>query len=348
MELFPTHIILSGSSISIEKLLQEKDDKSGWEKEWMDFLEEWYAPSDYIEVTTSGSTGNPKTICLKKDFVAASALRTIRHFHLNENDKILHCLPSRYIAGKLMVVRALIGKLDLHVVDPTTNFDFLQHIHFKFAAMVPNQVLKLLQLKKYNIELLLIGGAAIPQQLEKSLKHISTVCYSSYGMTETATHIALRKLNGKSADEYYHCLGEIQVKLSSDNCLQIYMSGLEHDFLQTTDLAELKDGKTFMITGRSDHMIISGGIKFSPEKLEHKLEAYMEHPFIVSSLPHETLGQQLILVIEGIETPETIAHVNAICKKHLSKYEQAKQIIFVKKLPRTPNGKLNRTGLKRS
>ena len=347
MELFPTHIILNGSSTSVEKLLLKKEEKSGWEKEWLDFLEEWYTPSDYIEVTTSGSTGNPKLIRLKKDFVAASALRTIHYFGLRENDRVLHCLSSRYIAGKLMVVRALIGKLDLHVIDPTTDFNVLQNVPFKFAAMVPNQVAKLMEWGMRNVEFLLIGGAAIPQQLEEQLQQFDTVCYSSYGMTETATHIALRKLNGEEADEYYHCLDDIQVKLSDDHCLRIYMLGLEQDYLQTTDIAELKDEKTFKITGRSDHMIISGGIKFSPKKLEHKLEAHIKYPFMISSLPHDTLGQQLILVIEGIESTETVAHLNAICQKNLNKYEQAKQIIFVTELPRTPNGKLNRNGLRK-
>ena len=346
MELFPTHIIFNESSVSVEKLLLKKEEKSGWEKEWLDFLEEWYAPSDSIEVSTSGSTGNPKTIRLKKNFVAASALRTIHYFGLRENDRVLHCLPSRYIAGKLMIVRALIGKLDLHVVDPTTDFNVLQNVHFKFAAMVPNQVAKLMEWGMGNVEFLLIGGAAIPQKLEEQLQQFDTICYSSYAMTETATHIALRRLNGNDADEFYHCLDDIQVSLSNDNCLQIFMPGLEETFLQTTDLAMLKDKKIFRILGRADNVIISGGIKFSPEQLEEKLAKHIAQPFIISSLPHDTLGQQLILVIEGIETPETGAQLQAICQKNLSKYECPRQIYFVQKLPETPNNKINRKGLK--
>ncbi len=346
MELFPTHIILNGSSTSVEKLLLKKEEKSGWEKEWLAFLEEWYAPSDFIEVSTSGSTGNPKLIRLKKDFVAASALRTIQYFGLKEKDRVLHCLPSRYIAGKLMIVRALIGKLDLHLVDPTTDFNVLQNANFKFAAMVPNQVAKLMEWEMGNVEFLLIGGAAIPQPLEEQLQQFDTVCYSSYAMTETATHIALRKLNGNNADKYYHCMSDIKVSLSNDNCLQIFMPGLEEPFLQTTDLAMLKDQKTFHILGRADNVIISGGIKFSPEHLEEKLAKHIAQPFIISSLPHDTLGQQLTLVIEGIETSEMGAQLQAICQKNLSKYECPRQFLFVKKIPRTPNDKINRKGLK--
>ena len=351
MNLHPNHIQLYGRLVPVRDLLQTSGKKNGWENEWLDFLAEWYNGEDFIEVQTSGSTGTPKTIRLKKEFVAASAQRTIHFFGLKEDDRILHCLPSKYIAGKLMTVRALVGKLNLHVVDPATDFSLLKNDHFKFAAMTPNQVAKLinpkpetrnLELGPWNLEFLLIGGSAIPRSLEEQLQHISTTCYSSYAMTETATHIALRKINGEGADGFYHCLDGIEVQLSADGCLRILMPALESPFLQTTDLAELKDHKTFRILGRADHVIISGGIKFSPEQLEKKLEPYILQPFMVSSQPHDTLGQQLVLVVEGTADPEIISDLKAICQQHLDKYEQPRQILFLPKLPRTPNGKFIR------
>lgn len=350
MNLFPQHIKLNGQSALVSDLLQHSEKRAEWEKEWVDFLAKWYDPEDFIEAPTSGSTGTPKTIRLKKDFVAASAMRTIRFFSLEENDRVLHCLPSRYIAGKLMIVRALLGKLDLHLVDPATDFKFLQNEHFKFAAMVPNQVSKILDfdpaiagwLRNFGVEFLLIGGAAIPRSLEEKLQTISTACYSSYAMTETATHIALRKINGEGAHEFYHCLDDIRVELAENGCLRIMMPGLINPYLQTTDLAELKDEKTFRILGRADHVIISGGIKYSPEKLEEKLATSIAQPFMISALPHDTLGQQLVLVVEGNKNRETISQLKTICRQQLSQYEQPRQIIFISQLPRTDNGKIDR------
>lgn len=346
MDIFPKHIMLAGQLVSVKKLLSQKLGKTGWEKEWLDFLEEWYSDNDSIQVQTSGSTGKPKIITLKKDFVAASAQRTIDFFNLKEKDRVLHCLPSRYIAGKLMIVRALIGNFDMHIVDPATNFEFLKTEHFRFAAMVPNQVNKLLDFDNWNLDFLLIGGSAIPRLLEEQLQQIPVKCYSSYAMTETATHIALRNLNGEDTSAFYHCLNEIEVKLSGEGCLQIYMSGLDIPFLQTTDLAKLKDNKTFRILGRSDNVIISGGIKYSPEEIEKKLEPYINAPFLISSLPHDVLGKQLVLIIEIIDKPYTSSNILAICHEHLSKYEIPKHIHFVKKLPLTPNGKINRNAFK--
>ncbi|WP_372773999.1 AMP-binding protein [Mangrovibacterium sp.] len=343
MKLFPSHITVNGQPTKVESLLANCESTIGWERDWLDFLTEWYNDRDYIEVTTSGSTGEPKTIRLQKDFVADSALRTISFFDLKEGDRILHCLPCRFIAGKLMVVRALIGKLDLYVIDPSSNFEILQSdLHFKFAAMVINQVVKCLDLESWNLKFLLIGGSAIPAPTEDKLQAIGTTCFSSYAMTETATHIALRQLNGGGKDEYYHCLDGIRISVNSERCLRIEMPGLKDGFLQTNDLADLQDENTFRILGRADNRIISGGLKFSPEELEKKLESDILLPFYITSRPHQSLGQQLVLVVEGEENSTQISELTKICRERLEKYEQPREIIFIRKLPRTENGKLRR------
>ncbi|MGD9930861.1 MAG: AMP-binding protein [Mangrovibacterium sp.] len=349
MKLFPSHITLNGQLTKVEQLLRNRANSTGWECDWLDFLHEWYNDRDFIEARTSGSTGEPKAIRLKKEFVAASALRTIQFFNLQEGDRVLHCLPCRFIAGKLMVVRALIGKLDLYVVDPSTNFDILRHPEyilgtapFKFAAMVINQVEKCLEFGISNLQFLLIGGSSIPSILEEKLQTVHTRCYSSYAMTETATHIALRQLNGKGKDKWYRCLKGIRVGLDERGCVRITMPGLENGFLQTNDLGELMDAQTFRILGRADNRIISGGLKFSPEELEQKLEGAIDLPFYISSKPHDKLGQQLVLVVEGTEREDIILQLKTACENQLSRYEQPREIIFVDQLPRTENGKLKR------
>ncbi|WP_170111240.1 AMP-binding protein [Mangrovibacterium marinum] len=350
MKLFPTHITLNNRPTRVDELIAGRENATGWERDWLDFLAEWYDARDYIEVKTSGSTGEPKNILLKKDFVAASALRTIRFFNLKAGDRVLHCLPARYIAGKLMIVRALIGQLDLHLVDPATDFEVLQSgLHFKFAAMVINQVSKILEFgiwnlkfDRRNLDFLLLGGSAIPVSLEEKLQQVQTTCYSSYAMTETATHIALRQLNGPGKDGWYHGLDGISVKLNENGCVRIEMPGLENGFLQTNDLGELKDERTFRILGRADNRIISGGLKFSPEELEGKLESAIDLPFYISSKPDERLGARLVLVVEGTESAGLISQLRESCNERLSRYEQPGEIIFTPALPRTGNGKIKR------
>lgn len=348
MNLFPEHITLNGQKISVAEFLKNSFKKNEVENEIAGFLKEWYSKKNFIEVKTSGSTGTPKTIRLAKNFVAASAQRTIEFFQLKEDNRVLFCLPTKYIAGKLMIVRALLGNLDIFLAEPESDFSFLQTEKFHFAAMVPAQVNKILESQPQpdswfqNLEQLLIGGSAIPYLMEKKLHDISTACYSSYAMTETATHIALRKLNGSEASKFYHCFKDIHVEHSKEGCLQIFMPGIENQPLQTNDLADLKDEKTFRILGRNDNVIISGGIKYSPEQIEKKLEPFIEIPFLISSLPHESLGEKIVLVVEGKENKEATKELKEICRKQLDKYEQPKQILFKNKLQRLSSGKLDR------
>jgi O-succinylbenzoic acid--CoA ligase len=231
----------------------------------------------------------------------------------------------------------------LYVVDPATDFEILRSgLHFKFAAMVINQLVKCLDFGFSGLEFLLIGGSAVPAPLEEKLRDVKTACYSSYAMTETATHIALRQLNGTGKDDYYHCLGGIRVGLDGNGCVRIEMPGLEGGYLQTNDLGELRDGQTFRILGRADNRIISGGLKFSPEALEKKLESAIDLPFYISSKPDERLGARLVLVVEGRESPGLVARLRKTCSERLARYEQPREIIFTPALPRTGNGKIKR------
>ncbi len=347
MNMFPSHILFNGQRTEIKTLLKQNS-KSSWEQEFFEFLNEWYNDKDAIKVQTSGSTGVPKRIELKKSFVAESAARTIHFFDLKQGNRILHCLPSRYIAGKLMLVRALVGELDLHLVDPSSDFSFLQTQQFKFAAMVVNQVEKLFQLgNEWNLEHLLIGGSAVPQPLENKLQQVNTLCYSSYAMTETATHIALRQINSTKHDDYYHCLEGISVDLNEQSCIRIKMPGLESGSIETNDLGELKNVKTFKVLGRADNVIISGGIKFLPEQIEKKLENSISLPFAISSVPDNLLGEKLILIIEGSSSELLRTKIETNYQRLLSKYEQPKAIVYTDKLPRTENGKIDRKELKR-
>lgn len=319
-----------------------------WEYELYTFIKEWLSTSDFIEAQTSGSTGTPQIIRLPKTTMKQSAFRTIEYFGLRTGNRILLNLPCRFIAGKMMVVRAIIGQMDLVTVDPSTDFKLLTNDSFDFGAMVSNQVFKLLEYpcgkeKLENIHNLLIGGSAIPANLEAQISQLSSRVVSTYGMTETASHIAIRELSGEKRSDIYHCLPGITVSTGEKDCLQIHVAEWNEP-LQTKDIAEILSPASFRILGRVDDVIISGGIKYWPERIEEKLESVIPGRFVISSVPDEMLGEKLVLVIEG----ESVDSELILQKSEglLPSFERPKAICFLDKFPETPNGKLKRNEIK--
>lgn len=319
-----------------------------WEKELFAFLKEWFSATDQVQVQTSGSTGKPQTITLPKAVMRKSALRTIDFFGLQKNDRLLLNLPCRFIAGKMMVVRAIVGKMNLIAIDPADGAHPRIGERFALGAMVPNQVYGLLEStsgkeKLQQIQNLLVGGSAISAGLEEQIQKLSNRIVSTYGMTETATHIAIRELNGANRSEFYHCLPGITVDVNEAGCLRVHLPESSEP-LQTSDLAQVASSGSFRILGRADSVIISGGIKFVPEELEQKIGHLLDRRFVFSALNDEKLGEKLVLVIEGrkFETAGLEAKINEI----LTVYERPKAYIFVRHFPETGHSKLSRVELK--
>ena len=319
-----------------------------WEDELFTFLKHWFSNSQTIQAYTSGSTGEPTSIELPKAVMVKSAQRTIEYFGLNKENSILLSLPCRFIAGKMMAVRAIIGKMNLVTTDPSSDFELLVNYTFDFGAMVPNQVFKLLESdsgkeKLENIRNLLIGGSAIPSTLEEHVSQLNSHVVSTYGMTETASHIAIRELSGEKRSDIYHCLPGISVTIGENECLQIHVPE-RHEPLHTNDIAEVLSSNSFRILGRADDVINSGGIKYWPETIEKKLQTLISARFVISSLPDQMLGEKLVLVIEG--TPIDTICIEQKTIELLSPFERPKSIYFLETFPQTPNGKLRRNEIK--
>jgi o-succinylbenzoate---CoA ligase len=322
-----------------------------WEKSVFQFILDWLNDSPFVQSQTSGSTGMAKNIRLAKNKMLNSAMKTGEFLQLKKGGPALLCLPVKYIAGKMMIVRAIALGQDLHLSEPSSNPSFESGKNFDFAAMVPMQVFQILKqndgIEKLNrIKNLIIGGSAIPAELAEKIQTLENNCFSTYGMTETLSHIAMRKLNGVEADGFYHLLPGIQIELDKRKCLIINAPELKEVPIVTNDIVELKD-KGFKVRGRFDNLIISGGINISPEGLERKLEKFIRERFIVSALPDEKLGQKLVLVIEGETWVENeISGFVGKISKELAKFEIPKQIMFLSKFPEIGNQKTDRLGIK--
>jgi len=317
-----------------------------WEEALFVFLENWLDESDTIQAQTSGSTGVPKKLELKKEQMKASAKLTNQFFDLQKEDTVLLCLSTNYIAGKMMIVRALVGHLHLIAIEPASYPTINKPV--KFAAMVPMQVETLLssteglEVLSY-IDKLIIGGSATSALLETKLQNVSTNCYATYGMTETVSHIALRKINGSDSSDEYRALEGVWFEKDERDCLVIHAPHLQYKPFITNDIVKLKNRNCFEWIGRFDNVINSGGVKLFPETIEKKISSFIAQRFYITSRKDEKLGEKVVLVIESEPFTELKKQqLDIQLNSNLGKFEKPREIIFKQRFDETSTGKMKR------
>ena len=326
---------------------------SHYEQKVIDFCQNWLDGQQEFVLKTSGSTGEPKPISLTRNQMIASANLTGKTFGLRMGDKALVCLNVDYIAGIMMLVRGMELGLALTIIEPTGNpLQNIENPCFDFYAFVPLQLQNLLE-NKENIEILnkskavIVGGAAVNEVLEKEILKLSVPVYSTYGMTETVSHIAIRRLNGRNKSEIFQVLEGVRIGIDERNCLNIIAEASNNELVQTNDIVEILNEREFQLIGRFDNIINSGGVKIQLEKVEKLIENEIKllNPkrYFAYGVPDSTLGQKLVLFVEGEEVNDDLKNIFfKNIQSILTKYEVPKEIYFVEKFIELPTGKIDK------
>ena len=297
------------------------------EKEWDE--------AEFISFQTSGSTGTPKVITFTKEQVIRSAQRTALFFNLNKNAEVFCALPPIYVAGKMMALRAIINEWNLTWQAPSTHPEILKP--YDFAAFTSQQCAQIIVSSPSalnNIKHILLGGGPISEQVIQFAENIETTIWEGYGMTETLTHVAMRDVK---REKCFSPLKGVQVLKGDKGNLIIEDSCLNLPVFETNDIVEFVE-EGFVVKGRLDNVINSGGVKIFPEEIEGMLSTVILQPYYISSLPDEVLGQKVVLYVEGTTQDFQIEKINqlnlGICKP--------REIIFKPMFNRTASGKIIR------
>jgi o-succinylbenzoate---CoA ligase len=346
-----TGLTLNNRFFTLTELIQfcNNEINANTEPEWkldvyrfiLDFLDD----SDVIVQKTSGTTGEQKTIELAKKSMLASAKNTVDFFQLKGGDMVVLCLPIQYIAGKMMVVRALIAGLNLKLIQPSGTPDFEGRGKIDFCAMVPMQASNLLQKNSWpDIKTLILGGAETRPELIEQLQQLKTKTYETYGMAETCSHVALKQLNGKTPETTFTVLPDVQISTDERDCLVINATYLTEKVV-TNDRVDMVVPNRFKWLGRFDNVINSGGIKIQPEILEKQIQEILQKPCAVIGKPDKLLGQKVVLVVETNE-PLDPDQMLAKLAPHFDKKILPKKIHFIKIIPRNRSFKIDRNEVK--
>lgn len=356
MHHLPDELTLNGQHFKRTGLLARahslsQRSESSWEQALGHFILQWLDEQSFIEVMTSGSTGKPKAIRLPKAAMVTSAGLTGDFFGLKPGNNALLCLRAGYIAGMMMVVRAMVHSMNLIAVAPNSSpLEFLpDSVTVHFAAMLPVQVSnslasEQLKLKLEAINTIIIGGAPLNQQLEEEIKGSKTNIFATYGMTETITHIAVRRLSGAQRSEYFTALPGINISTDKRGCLVAMADYLGEKPVTTNDLIDFRPPDTFRWLGRFDNIINSGGLKLIPENIEQKIAAFIPQRFFIAGMADDKLGEVPVLVLENSENLRN-DYLDALSVKIsllLRKIELPRHIFCTTRFHEGANGKINR------
>jgi O-succinylbenzoic acid--CoA ligase len=329
-------IIWKSQSYSPLQFANEFSDHSEeWLRSTSEFIQAWFDSKDFIKTKTSGSTGEPKTIKLSKQTMLEGALKTIRYLDLKKGIQAFNCLPANYIAGRMMLVRTIAGDWNLHIDKPTNTPVVPPKV--EFTALTPPQLDHIISTNQ-SPRVILVGGAPLSRDLESRIILAGSMnVYLTYGMTETASHVALRKVNGKDRSPHFMAIPGVSFETNEHKQLIIHANHVAISPLITNDIVELISDAEFLWIGRLDNVINSGGLKLYPEKIENELGRVMSNPFFIEAIEHERWGKVPAIVMEN--DPNFFPNWKLA---DLNNYEFPKELIFVRKLIYTPSGKIDR------
>jgi o-succinylbenzoate---CoA ligase len=348
-------IWINGRTVSLDLIREEQvTPQSSFEDHTFTFIREWLSDKALFTTQTSGSTGAPKTISFTRDQMMASAQLTAHVLGLRRLYHALVCIDTKYIGGKMMLVRSFVTGMKILAVDPCACP--LQKIPVdtcvNFAAFVPYQVQSMLVSKHphflNNPDVAIIGGAPLDKGVIDQLRDLLCRCYATYGMTETISHVALRRLNGPDRDDHFQAMPGVSLQKDARGCLVIETPFLKEKIV-TNDLAEITGQGKFQWLGRWDNVINSGGIKVIPEKIEATLEkifseAGISSRFFIHSIPDKTLGNRIVLVVEAAGNIQTLLEkIFPEIFTRISAYERPREVLIAEVFYTTGSGKINRS-----
>lgn len=347
-------ISVNGRDVNVAAIIKGTEKpRTEFEDTTFGFLQNWFRGNEEFHLQTSGSTGTPKRIAVHRWQMEASAEATRRALQLSSGGNSLACLDTRYVAGQMMLVRSLLFGMRVHAIEPTANpLEVVSPDNtFVLSALVPYQLQKIvesdLQNRLSSIDTVIVGGSAVSSEIIRRLDAFSTRIFATYGMTETLSHVALRRLNGPDRSDLFHALPGVTLDVDHRGCLKIEVSYLQRNVI-TNDLVELVGESAFRWLGRADFVINSGGVKVSPEAVEARLESFktglnLHGRFVVSSVPDSELGERIVLVVEGTTLDEDARlELFAAFRKELPRFERPKEIFSIPRFPETATGKIDR------
>ena len=306
-----------------------------------EIIHEWNSGAQKFKLKTSGSTGPPKEILLNRELLIWSSTSTKNALKLT-NERTLCCLPVIKTGGFMQLVRAMLFGWEIYFDEPSSRpLEKLKDFDFTLTSLTPQQIKNSLEQdvhKLTQINKILIGGAPLDQTTILQLDRLNNSYWETYGMTETASHVALKQVG--VSNRFTPQKGvEISEK---DNILIVKIPSLNL-VVKTNDVVSISSDYSFVILGRQDNVINSGGVKIHPTIIEDHIgkilkERNIENDFYVTRKKDSILGEIAVLIVQGDTIPKDL-QILSVLKSKLPKYTAPKEIVYVTHISFSDTGK---------
>jgi O-succinylbenzoic acid--CoA ligase len=266
-----------------------------------DWVKRWNSRDSNFTFLTSGTSGSAKEILFSREQIEKSAWRTAQFFKWSDGMEVLHSLPMQYVAGRMNVLRALITKQSVWKMTPKvemTSNDFYRLENIEWWTLTPPMLSSFLSIEQPVLTKakLLVGGAPVVQSLIDKAQGVGNEIWESYGAAETLTHIALRKLNGNDKSKGFKPLHGVSIKMTEQG--MAIDDGFLGNAVVTSDLGTWINDKEFIVEGRIDDIINSGGVKINPLEVEKIIHQHMKEAGFVKGSKDDRWGQIVTWVVK--------------------------------------------------
>ena len=338
-----------------------------------------------VVLYTSGTSGDPKGVCLSFDNLVQNARASIEHARMNPAQVFLSVLPQFHSFGfTAMTITPLLLGAAVHYLprfSPVTVVNTIAERKVTIFMAIPSMYAALAQMKQVDraafasVTLAISGGEPLPPKVAQAFEdRFGVPIYEGYGLTETSPVVSLnvpwahrpgsvgRPLPGieiSAVDQAGTPLpagqdGELLIRghcvmLGYHNRPEATAATIRDGALWTGDIGHIDADGFVYITGRAKEMIIVGGENVYPREIESVLA---EHAAVaeaaVVGMADEVRGElPLAYVILREEASASAAELRNFCRERLAGYKVPREVRIAADLPRSPTGKILKRALKR-
>lgn len=318
------------------------------------------AGSTLAFIPTSGSTGAPKLAVLSRRAFQAAVDASALRLGWRADDRWLLSLTFAHVGGLSVVLRCLAARKTIVLAgagdDPT---QLIAQARVTLSSCVPAQLTQLGEVPA-SMRAVLVGGAAAPGELVRSLRARSWPLLLTWGMTETCAQLATQA-PGVSPDdltcgpplpgyEVRAVDGVLEVRTPSllDGWLEegSIRSPLTDGWLRTGDLGHVDAQGRVTVLGRADEVVVTGGENVSPASVEARLLSLSGvSAAVVFGVPDERWGQVVCAALATTESEDVL--LSQLAALPLPTFERPRRIARLPTFPLLPSGKVDRREVRR-